>query len=137
MARSYARAVTYAATGWTVETAFSALHDVARRQSPTLRTSAWMLPIYALIQPLYEPLHDGMRERVPAAIRASVYGLGFMTVEYATGHLLRALLGEAPWDYSYAKRHIDGLVRPAYFPLWAISGLALERLHDRLAGRRR
>lgn len=94
-----------------------------------------MLPIYALIRPLYEPLHDGMRGRVPTPLRGSVYALGFMTVEYASGRALRAMLGEAPWDYSYADRHIDGLVRPDYFPLWAIGGLALERVHDRLERR--
>ncbi len=127
------RATTYAVTGWSAEVAFSALHDLARRQPLRLRTSAWMLPIYALIQPFYEPLHDGMRKRVPAPVRAAVYAVGFMTVEYGTGRVLRALLGEAPWDYSYAPRHIDGLVRPDYFPLWAIAGVALEYLHDRLA----
>ena len=91
-----------------------------------------MLPIYALIQPLYEPLHDALRERVPAPVRAATYGVGIMTVEYASGRVLRAARGEAPWDYSYARRHIDGLVRPDYFPMWALEGLALESLHDAL-----
>lgn len=91
-----------------------------------------MLPIYALIQPLYEPLHDAMRGRVPAPARAAVYGIGIMAVEFVSGRTLRSLRGEAPWDYSYAHRHIDGLVRPDYFPMWAGGGLALEKLHDAL-----
>lgn len=111
------------------------MHDVARRKKVKVRTSPWMLPIYALIQPLYEPLHDAMRDRVPAPARGAIYAAGFMTVEYASGRALRGLLGEAPWDYTYASRHIDGLVRPDYFPLWAGAGLALERLHDRLMTR--
>ena len=92
-----------------------------------------MLPIYALIRPLYEPLHDALNEKsVPGPIRGAIYAAGFMTAEYASGRLLRSVLGRAPWDYTYAPRHIDGLVRPDYFPLWAAAGLGLERLHDRL-----
>jgi hypothetical protein len=129
---SLRRAAIYAGVGFAAEVAFSAIHDAARGRRPRLRTSPWMLPIYALIQPLYEPLHDAMRGRVPAPVRAATYGIGIMTVEYASGRSLRALRGEAPWDYSYARRHIDGLVRPDYFPMWAAEGLALERLHDAL-----
>jgi len=94
-----------------------------------------MFPIYGLLQPLYEPLHDAMRERVPAPARAAVYGVLIMVVEYGTGRAIRRLVGEAPWDYTTARRHIDGLVRLDYFPLWALAGLALERVHDRLTGR--
>ncbi len=127
-----ARAAVYAAVGWSEEVVFSALHDIARRRRPRLRTSFWMLPVYALIQPLYEPLHDRLRERAPAPLRAALYATGIMAVEYASGRLFRRALGRAPWDYSYARRHIHGLVRPDYFPMWAAAGLALEPLHDRL-----
>lgn len=58
-----------------------------------------------------------------------------MSVEYATGSLLRRLIGEAPWDYSDAAMQVDGLVRLDYLPLWAAAGLAAERLHDALQGR--
>lgn len=130
------RTAIYAGVGFATEVGFSALHDLARGRPVKLRTSPWMLSIYGLIQPLYEPLHDKMRDRVPAPARATVYGLGFMAVEYTTGRLLRTLRGEAPWDYSYAPRHIDGLVRPGYFPLWATGGLALEQLHKALTKRK-
>ncbi len=130
-----ARAAAYAVIGFSYEVAFSALHDLVRRKEVRFRTSPWMLPIYALIQPLYEPLHDSLRSRLPAPARAAIYGVGIMTVEYASGRALRAVLGQAPWDYSYASRHIDGLVRPDYFPMWAGAGFALEQLHDALTGR--
>ncbi|MDQ4144809.1 MAG: hypothetical protein M3198_13935 [Actinomycetota bacterium] len=128
------RTIVYTAIGFSTEVAFSALHDAGRGRKVRMRTSPWMLPIYALIRPLYEPLHDRMRG-MPVPARATVYGLGFMTIEYASGRALRALRGHAPWDYSYARRHLDGLVRLDYFPLWATGGLALESLHDRLVGR--
>lgn len=131
------RFAAYGLMGWCAETLFTGIHDFVRTRDPRLptRTSLWMFPIYGLSQPLYEPLHDAMRGRVPAPLRAVAYGLGFLAVEYTTGRVLRAALGDAPWDYSYAKRHVHGLIRPDYFPIWAAAGLGLERVHDVLAGR--
>lgn len=125
------RVAVYALTGFVAEVCFSALHDAVRGRAVTFRTSPLMLPVYALIRPLYEPLHDHLRGRA-APLRAACYGGGFLAVEYATGRLFRKLLGEAPWDYSYARVHVDGLIRPDYFFYWAPAGLALETLHDRL-----
>lgn len=68
-----------------------------------------MLPIYALIQPLLEPIHQRMRGRVPFWGRALVYAGGFHAAEYVSGRLLRRLMGRAPW---------------------ALAGLMTERLHD-------
>ena len=126
------RAAIYSVVGFAYEVAFSALHDRARGKPVRFRTSTWMFPIYALIAPLYEPVHDAMRERVPAPIRGAVYGLGFLGVEYASGAALRSWRGEAPWDYTYARIHVNGLIRPDYFFLWALAGMMLEPLHDRL-----
>ena len=128
----------YAVVGFTYEVAFSALHDAVRRKPVRLRTSPWMLPVYALIRPLYDPLHDELRRReVPAPVRGLVYGCGFLAVEYASGTFFRRALGEAPWDYTYARRHVNGLIRPDYLPLWAAAGLGLEPLHDHLVRRPR
>ena len=128
------RATIYSLVGFCHEVVFSAAHDVVRSKPIRFRTSAWMFPIYALIVPLFEPLHDKLRER-HVVVRASAYGSGTLAVEYATGALLRRVRGEAPWDYSYAKRNLHGLIRPEYLLLWAGGGLALERLHDRLTTR--
>ena len=90
-----------------------------------------MLPVYGLAQPLFEPAHERLRGRgLPA--RAGAYAMGCAAVEYLSGRALRRLRGAAPWDYSHARLHLDGLVRADYLPLWAAYGLALERLHDRL-----
>lgn len=88
-----------------------------------------MLPVYALILPLYEPLHERLRGK-PVLVRGAAYGSGFLAVEYASGRLFRRFRGEAPWDYSYARYHLHGLIRPEYMVLWAVAGLALEPLHD-------
>ncbi len=130
------RFAAYGALGWCLEIAFTSVHDYIRHRDTSLpaRSSLWMFPIYGLLAYLYEPLHDRLRDR-PWPVRGAAYGVGIMAIEYATGRALRGLVGKAPWDYTYAKRHIDGLVRPDYFPYWAAVGLAMERVHDRLTGR--
>jgi uncharacterized membrane protein len=132
----WGRFAAYGLLGWCAEVVFTGIHDFVRNRDNRLpsRTSIWMFPVYGLLSPLYEPLHDAVRDR-PVPVRAAVYALGLMATEYSSGVVLRALLGRAPWDYSSAKRHIDGLVRPDYFPLWAAFGLALEPVHDILTGR--
>ena len=130
------RFVAYGLIGWCAEVLFTGIHDFIRQRDPRLpsRTSLWMFPVYGLMSPLYEPLHDALRDR-GVALRAAAYGAGFLAVEYTSGVLLRRVLGDAPWDYSYARRHVNGLIRPDYFPLWAGAGLAMERVHDVLTGR--
>jgi uncharacterized membrane protein len=134
--RPLGRFAAYGLIGWCAEVAFTGLHDFVRTRDPRLlaRSSLWMFPIYGLLQPLYEPLHDAMRDRVPAVLRGAVYGALIMTVEYGTGRAIRASVGRAPWDYGAARRHVDGLVRLDYLPMWALAGLAMERVHDRFTG---
>lgn len=127
----------YGLAGWCAEVAYTGVHDFLRSRDPRLpsRTSLWMFPIYGLASPLFEPFHEALRGK-PVVLRATAYGCGFMSVEYATGSLLRHLIGDAPWDYSDAPFQVDGLVRLDYLPLWAAAGLAVERLHDALETRR-
>jgi hypothetical protein len=96
-----------------------------------------MLPIYGLAQPLFEPLHDAVRGR-PAWQRGVAYAAGALATEAACGLLLRGLTGSCPWDYTGRSRFsIGGVVRLDYGPLWALAGLAAERVDDRMrAGRR-
>jgi hypothetical protein len=126
------RAAVYALVGWSTDFAFNRAKALLNgERALDVHTSPWMLPLYALIQPLYEPAHDVLRTRA-IPMRASAYGAGFLAVEYASGRLFRRVLGQAPWDYSHARLQLHGLTRLDYFPLWALAGLALERLHDRL-----
>ena len=123
------RLLAYGVAGWTVDSLFVAAHTGRRRPSSLLN-----LPVYALAQPLFEPLHDRLRQR-PPAFRGAVYGAAILGVEYASGRLLRRLAGHAPWDYGDARFAVDGLIRLDYLPLWAAFGLGLERFHDLLVRR--
>ena len=121
-----ARFVVYGVAGWALDSVFVFVHSGRRRPSSLLN-----VPVYGLAQPLFEPLHDRIRRR-PRLQRAAAYGSGILCVEYASGRLLRRLVGCAPWDYGRARLAVGGLVRLDYLPLWAALGLGLERLHDRL-----
>ncbi|HEY2936813.1 MAG TPA: hypothetical protein VGJ25_09440 [Gaiellaceae bacterium] len=127
--RPGARFLAYGLAGCAVDSLFVLAHTGRRRPSSLLN-----VPVYGLAQPLFEPVHDRMRRR-PPALRAGVYGVGILAVEYASGRVLRRLAGRVPWDYGRARFAVDGLVRLDYLPLWAAFGLGLERLHDVLAGR--
>jgi uncharacterized membrane protein len=124
-----ARVVAYGVAGWTVDSLFVAARTRRRRTSSLLN-----VPVYGLAQPLFEPVHDRLRQR-RLAVRGAVYGAGILGVEYASGRLLRRFVGRAPWDYGRGRFRVHGLVRLDYLPLWAAFGLGLERLHDLLAGR--
>ena len=130
------RFLAYGLTGWCTEVLFTGIHDYLRHRDNRLpaRTSLWMFPVYGLAQPLFEPLHRRLtRQGTALPVRALAYGAGFLSVEYLTGRMLRAALGEAPWDYSEASANVHGLIRLDYFPYWAAAGVALEFLHDALA----
>src|SRR5690606_28052794 len=123
----------YGILGWCVEIIFTAL---TRLREPDRRwwlegtTYLWMFPIYGLIAPLYEPVHELVRA-YPSLLRAAVYGAGFLAVEYAEGWTLERAPGRCPWDYaSRARWHLHGYIRFAYAPLWMLLGLALEPVHD-------
>ena len=128
--RPVLRAVVYGVAGCLAELFFTACTSAVRTQRLRPHTSPLMLPIYALIQPLFEPVHRAMRGRVPLWGRALVYGTGFHAAEYLSGLMLSRLVGRAPWDYSDARWQLGGLIRFDYFPLWAAAGLLTERLHD-------
>jgi hypothetical protein len=112
-----------------VDSLFVAARTGRRRPSSLLN-----VPVYGLAQPLFEPVHDRLTQRHPA-VRGAAYGAGILAVEYASGRLLRRLVGSPPWDYGRARFAVDGLVRLDYLPLWAAFGLGLERLHEALVGK--
>ena len=125
-----ARFLAYGLAGWAVDSLFVFAHTGRRRPSSLLN-----VPVYGLAELLFEPAHDRLRQR-PLVLRAALYGAGILGVEYASGRLLRRLVGHVPWNYGRSRLSIDGFVRIDYLPLWAAFGLGLEVLHDLLVGRR-
>lgn len=116
------RVLVYGLFGCAVEYAFTI---AARRPKPP---SPWMLPIYGLAGLAFPPLRGAVRHR-PMLARAALYGATTLASELAIGRALRASFGAAPWMYA-SRLSIDGLTRVDYLPLWALYGLALERIDD-------
>ncbi len=126
----------YGALGWCTEIVWTAVTGrIGGRERDwrlTGHTYLWMFPIYGLIAPLYEPVHNALRS-TPWPARGAVYLAGFWTIEYASGWLLRHVTGKCPWDYSKLRGSIGGgLIALEYAPVWFVFGLALEPVHDRL-----
>lgn len=123
----------YGLLGWGVEVVWTSVSERLRGQPGDWRlrghTSLWMFPIYGLLAPLYEPLHNSLRDW-HWFMRGAIYLLGIWFIEYASGWLLRRLTGKCPWDYSDLRGHLHGLIAWEYAPVWFVFGLALEPVHD-------
>jgi hypothetical protein len=129
------RFVLYGLLGWCAEIVWTAATGFAAKRDPRLAgtTYLWMFPIYGLLAPLYEPLHDAVRGW-PLLGRAALWAVGFSAVEWATGWAIARATGRCPWDYvaAGARFAANPYVRWDYLPLWAAVGLALEPVHDLL-----
>jgi len=136
------RFIIYGVLGWCGEIIWTATREKlsGQQQDWKLRgtTYLWMFPLYGLIAPLYEPVHNAVRAW-PWPLRGVIYMLGFWAMEYLTGWLLKRVIGAlckrsgvCPWDYSRARWHVHGFIRLDYGPAWFLVGLGLESIHDLL-----
>ena len=110
------RFLVYGALGWCLEviwTGFGAM--LSGDVKLTAHTYLWMFPIYGLVV-FFEPVHDRIC-RWPWIIRGFLWMMLFFAVEYATGWLIRNIVGVSPWNYFDARWHVDGLVRLDYAPV--------------------
>jgi uncharacterized membrane protein len=129
------RFLIYGLLGWCFEIVWTAITDRVRGAAGDWRltghTYLWMLPIYGLLAPLGEPLHNLLRHHF-WLLRGLVYLAGIWAVEFVTGWLLRKLTGKCPWDYSHLRGNFQGLIALEYAPVWFLFGLGFERVHDAL-----
>src|SRR3954454_14072321 len=113
------RFVIYGLLGWCLEIVFTAIpHKRPVDWRLPGHSYLWMFPIYGLVAPLYEPVHDALRAAgVFWLLRGVVYGVGIIAVEIVTGWLIQRLTGKIPWDYTGASRwQWRGLTRFDYSP---------------------
>ena len=125
----------YGLFGWCWEVAWTAARDKISGKQKDWRllghSYLWMFPIYGLLAPLGEPIHDALRPHF-WLWRGLVYLAGIWAVEYVAGWALRKLTGKCPWDYSHLRGNIQGIITLEYAPVWFVFGLAFERIHDAL-----
>lgn len=89
-------------------------------------TFLWMIPVYATGTILYVPIHSAI-ESWPGVVRVVFTAAYFYALEFGFGLLLKLLIGRCPWDYSYSRWSLLGVIRWDYAPSW----LALAFLVDR------
>lgn len=125
----------YGLLGWCWEVVWTAVTEKAWGKQRDWRlvghTYLWMFPIYGLLAPLGEPIHNVLRPHF-WLLRGLVYLLAIWVVEFSTGWLLKKLIGKCPWDYSEFRWHIRGIITLEYAPVWFFFGLGFERVHDAL-----
>ena len=130
------RFLAYGVIGSLAEAAFTSAVASAGARQPVLRgpSTRLMVVLYGLAMPLFEPIHDRVRDR-PAWQRGAIYAAGIIGVEAISGLAWRWRTGRVPWEYR-SGLSVSGVTRLDYAPGWAIVGLAAERLHDALTERR-
>jgi len=136
MVHLFERFLAYGALGWCLEVLFTGLSAVLFRhdRSATGQTYLWMLPIYGGAGLLLEAMHHALLGTgAGLVLRILAYVIVIYSVEAASGHALRRLLGRCPWDYGDARFGIRGLVRLDYAPFWALVGLLFEPVQAVLA----
>jgi hypothetical protein len=121
------RAAVLACVGVAAEVLFTAFTAPAGGKRLIGFSYVWMFPIYALLYPGFLFLGPVLNA-LPWWARASAYAAGIMVFELLTGLVLRAALGEAPWEPGYRGKRwcVFGLVRLDYFPAWAAAALGFE-----------
>lgn len=86
----------------------------------------WMFPIYGSAG-IFFPFALKFIGKLNIIIRACIWGVGILVVEFITGGLLDFFTGQCPWEYTTGI-HIMGYIRLDYFPLWALFGLGIEQI---------
>lgn len=125
----------YGVFGWAAEIAWTASYalvqsllagtPIDRRLAG--RTYLWMFPIYGAGGLAFERVH-ALIAPWPWPLRGALYMLGCFAIEAAAGLAIKRATGKIPWDYSYARWHVAGVIRLDYVPVWFTFGLLLELL---------
>jgi len=126
----YKRFIIYGFVGWCIEVFWTGLGSLlSGDKNLSSHTSLWMFFIYGLAVFL-EPLHDIIQDW-NWLLRGLVWVVIIWGIEYATGMLLRDVLGVQPWYYT-GPFAVDSLVRLDFAPAWFVAGLLFERGHRTL-----
>lgn len=79
-------------------------------------TFLWMIPCYAMIV-VIEPLSTALHAW-PLWLRGFIYLPLMWLGEFGTGWIIRSISGLCPWNYSYTRFSVKGLIRWDFAPIW-------------------
>lgn len=113
--------------GWCAEIFFTCIHTFAATNDKRLmgQTSLLMFPIYGLGALI--PVISHYLKQLGILLRGTIYSILIFAAEYLSGSFLR-LFHACPWDYSFSRFHINGLIRLDFFPFWFLLGLIFEKI---------
>ena len=91
--------------------------------------SLFMIPIYASIVWMYEPIFSLMYSfNIFIVIRFLIWAVLISGIEALTGFIYDKTLKIRPWDYSLCKDKVfkNGYTRWTYVPMWGVAGIVIE-----------
>jgi uncharacterized membrane protein len=126
------RYLIYGLSGWFLEILYTGLGSLFIHGDIKLRgqTYLWMFLIYGLAI-FIEPIHNKFR-MLPVIMRGVIYVFVIFSIEYATGYILKSIIGVCPWNYAGNKYSINGIIELDFAPIWFVAGLFFEKLHNLL-----
>lgn len=127
----YEKFAAYGCLGLTIEVFFTAISDFF--PSTKGYTYACMFFVWPIGVFLLEDTRKYI-SRYHFMVRALIYAVACLMIEYTAGSIFKYTLGVIPWDYSYSDWNVHGMIRLDYIPLWAIIGLVSEKLTDTANG---
>ena len=124
--------VIYGCVGLFIETVWTGLGSaLSGDKNLKCNTYLWMFPIYGM-GILLEPVHEFIRGFL-WIYRGFIWAAVIFIIEYATGYMLKFIIGGCPWDYDSdgeVAASVKGIIRLDYLPVWFFVGLMFERIHD-------
>ena len=124
--------VIYGCFGLFIETVWTGLGSaLSGDKKLKCYTYLWMFPIYGM-GILLEPVHEFIRGFL-WIYRGFIWAAVIFIIEYATGCILKLIIGGCPWDYDgdgEVAASVKGIIRLDYLPVWFCVGLMFERIHD-------
>ena len=118
--------IIYGLLGWNIEVLWTGWCELLSGNINMVgRTSLWMFIIYGSGGILFEKVLPKIKDRKWFE-RGFIWMCLIFAVEFLSGAFLK-LLGITAWRYD-SLFSVLGLIRLDYGPLWAVVGLAFERL---------
>lgn len=87
----------YGCLGWLAEIAWTALTVGELDKHSRGHSYLWTFQIYGLLALFNDPMHV-LVEPLSFSLRATLYGMGFLLIDYFAGAALDVVLGDVPWD---------------------------------------
>lgn len=127
--------LSFGCLGITTEIFFTAIMDnlIAYNQGQdvdvglTGHSYAWMFFIYGFGVLAFKPIYNLLNSK-PLIVRLLLYAICIVIVEFMTGFLLDAIIGECPWHYTEGI-HLMGFARIDYIPFWMIFVFFMEKVY--------